>query len=847
MSGATFLAVARFGKRDANHDYEWLRGRDAIPREMVGICQYLARAANDQTVALAAVLALPDGVWLARTFHQGIDAAYRSTYALEVGTLRASGPLDAAAMLGAARLAVLADGWPSEASAQGEIAVEIPPLHDPPDEPSAAQLRRARLGLPVCAATTGEALALLRRCPRHLQGVAMAPRLRDGVVPWDRELAALLAVHFDAPPLDAEESAVLAQVDERPPGEEEWQALDRLDAATVRTALLWAENPAAPFPVLTNDSLRSWLVAWRRRELRGLPLLVALQKDLALAALPFERLQQALPELSPRAIEILAAGSAADGGPIDAGALRELAAAGLLGDGSPIPPRAWLGAALHDGTEGPIAEPVLAAGRARWPAAGASAAAAVWLLAPAAASAPPSVAEAGQAIAAARRLDVAIPLARLWQLAARQPAASGLQTLSEMTPWFGLAGTALDAFLRTGCLPPLGAVAPADLVPALAARQRLAGAPDVTAVLVGLLAQDRAEEARAILAAGADGTLPRLPDAVAGILEARLAGDPPPPVTLEPLLLPFARCGVLRPEDVVPRGEIAQLMGIAAMWSATAPLAAMLRREPETPPAEACPPGWLAPLREVLTRAWVQSWLAAWRGRDPAPGRRWLCQTLDLPARVRSLAGAPAGRGPEDAAHLAETLSWIVALWHADTLENRLAVVAATVAKSWLEGADEEAADLVRGLLHQAEPELQELGIHLLSRRGPLPPISHIAPAHLASLVPVADPLPIVDALFSAPGSPFTDAPVLVEAVVLRVEQAAVACPPRGYTTAQRQRHATLACRLAQLPGWEHIGLAAATRRRIGVRLLGELGLDAVCGRAFATAAGSKVMTPEEV
>jgi hypothetical protein len=827
MSGAAFLPVARFGKRDANHDYEWLRGREAIPPEIAGLCQYLARAANDQAVGVAAAVALPDGIWLARAFLQGVDASYRSSYALEVGTLSGPAPLDAAAMLAAARLAVLGDGWPSGAGPGDEVAVEIPPLPDPRLEPSLEQLHRARLGLPLCAATTGEALALLRRCPERLRGVAMAPRLRDGAVPWDRALACLLAVHFDPPRPEAEEAALLAQIGERPPTAEEWQALDRLDTAAIRTAMQWAATAAAPFPAPADDRLVSWLVAWRRRELRGLPLLAALRQDLAAAALPRETVRQALPELSARALEILTARGAPDGGAADAAALGELAAAGLLGDGSPIPPRAWMGAALGAGAAGPVAEPVLAAARERLQAAGASAAAASWLLAASpAAPAPPAAAEAMQGLAVARELELAVPLVRLWQLAARLPAAPGQETaLAAVAPLFGTAGVAFDLFLRTGCLPPAGALDAGDLARAVAARQRLAGAPEVSSVLVELLAQERSEEARAILAAGNDGTLARLPDAVAAVVEARLAGGPPVPLSMEPALLPFARRGLLRPEDVVPRGEAADLLGVAAMWSATAPLAAMLRGEPEAPPAAACPPSWLEPLRRVLTREWSRSWLERWRGRDPSPARRWLCAALDLPAAVRRLAGVPAATGAEDSATPGETLAWIAVLWQADVLESRLAVVAAMAAEGNLEGEDRAAADFVHGLLHHAEPELQELSIHLLSRRGPLPPIARISPAHLASLVAAADPLPVVDALFAALGSAFTDTPALIESLASRVEETGVTCPPHGYTAAQRERHAPLACRLARLPGWEHLGLDPAVRRRLGGHLLHQLGL----------------------
>ena len=246
MSDAVFRAIARFGKRDANHDYEWLWGRDAIPEAIFGLCEYLALMANENSALLAMAAALPTGVFLARSFHQGSDAAQRPTYALEVGTLSSARPLSTEQLLGFAWSATQG-AWSPAAAPDGQVVIEAPEAQEQTVTLQEETVLRARLGLPLTVAGTTPALAVLRRFPQRYQGVAIAPKLRGAAIPWRRELATLLCVHFGEPDLDAAESALLEHTTRHPPTEEEWQALDLLSPSRMRAVLLWAAGEG-PFP-----------------------------------------------------------------------------------------------------------------------------------------------------------------------------------------------------------------------------------------------------------------------------------------------------------------------------------------------------------------------------------------------------------------------------------------------------------------------------------------------------------------------------------------------------------------------------------------------------------------------
>jgi hypothetical protein len=820
MSDAEFTAIALFAKPDPNRDYEWMRGRDAIPGSLFDLCQYLARTANEKGHVLAAAASLPEGVYLARSFHQGMDSSYRPSFALEVGAVRLARPLEPEHLLGLAWLATRKT-WPEEKGSSGQVGLDIPAFEEQPVALGEEVTLRARLGLPVSAGSLGQALALLRRFPQRFPGVACTPKLRGSALPWSRDLAHLLGVHFGEVELDEAERVLLAQLARRPPTPEEWRHLDLLAVPEIRRLLLWAmTGEGRPFPGPADDAAAAWLVAFRRSTMSGTRLLAALRSDLGLPFLPRDLLAAAMPEISAAALEVLAACEAGGEGELEPGLVAQLAAAGLLGIDSPLPPRSWLRAAQ-------AVPAVAAAGLDLLRAAGVSEAAARWLLGGSPASSPPPIGQAMAALAMARSLDLEVPPAMLWSLLDCLQPPADLDGLGSVAGVFGPLGPAVCAFLRTATLPAADSLAGTELLRAAVARRRLAGYFETADLLLQLLRQGRAPEASAVLDAAAGGELPRLPDAVATILAARLEGASPVELGGSAQeLLPFAGQGLIRPGDVVPRGELRSFLEIAAMWPETASLAAVLRGEPRLPQPGDCPPAWRAPLQEIFTRGRVASWLSRWRGRDLCPVRGWLCEVLDLPPAVRCLAGEPERNATAEPGELAVLLPWLAALWQADSLAQRLGLVVHLAAKGWLAGEDRQAAGFAGELLAGSEPELRDLCVHLLSRRGPLPPVGRIAPDSLASLLAaVADPVQLLDSLFASRGpSPVVDSP-LVEALVERVRESGVACPAHGYTAAQLERQARLASRLALLRGWESCALDLETRRRIARRCLSELDL----------------------
>jgi hypothetical protein len=219
----TARGIALFGKRDAGSDYEWLRGRDAIPDRLFEACEQLARTSNESGIVLSLIAALGFRPLLVRTYRQGADSAQRPILALEVAAVESE--VAAEDWVGLAWSAIQPAALES-AGRSGTASLELPAANEPDSPLEPDLLDRVRLGIPV-SVSSAVARSLLRRFPQRFLGVAFAPKLKSGSqIAWTPALAPFLAVNFLPPVLRSEEEEALRDLGARRPSSEEWQLLE---------------------------------------------------------------------------------------------------------------------------------------------------------------------------------------------------------------------------------------------------------------------------------------------------------------------------------------------------------------------------------------------------------------------------------------------------------------------------------------------------------------------------------------------------------------------------------------------------------------------------------------------
>ena len=123
----------------------------------------------------------------------------------------------------------------------------------------------------------------------------------------------------------------------------------------------------------------------------------------------------------------------------------------------------------------------------------------------------------------------------------------------------------------------------------------------------------------------------------------------------------------------------------------------------------------------------------------------------------------------------------------------------ATLSRRSEEAVLQETARLLPELL-EAE---QEFVVHALCRVGPVPPLLLVRPGLFLALSPRCDPLELLDAWMRCPAAHLDRAPGLPDRMAELLAAAGSAPPERGFTHAQRRRHAPLCAVVATLPGWE--------------------------------------------
>ncbi|HVR97926.1 MAG TPA: hypothetical protein VMW27_15010 [Thermoanaerobaculia bacterium] len=804
----TARPVAVFGKRSPDRDYEWVGGRNTIPERISAACEQVVRASNE-TGALLSLVAetAEEEIFLARTFRQGIDGAYRPVLALEVlcvdgGPAPPDWPALARGALEERALASAGSGEPatmdlpaSRSSAGARLDGEL--------------LDRIRLGLPVSVDSPETARAILTDHPDRYLGVVYAVRMRGGTPPpWRPELAPFVAIQWGQPVLGPEEEEDLRLLERRRPTAEEWSRLSGVAPEKVRRALRWALAPGEDGPPLESveDALVPWLVTFRRATASGGELFALLQRDLGGRPLGRSIVDDAFPDLSPTARAALTDGAEDGSGEIVLAVLEELAARGLLGWGSPIPPRQWV-CRIRESRE--LTDAALLLLRHRGVGEGW---ARVLLQLPLPAGAPLDPGEAEAAVETARELGLPSPLDGLRDLIATVRSRSDLEAAVALGRALGDKARELAELADTGRLP-AEEPDPVDLALALGARARVFPALDTLKHAAELSRRGWTGSVLAVLDAEERRELPSLSPFAREVLCARVGVGPPPVVRSISEVQALAPLGLARPGDVIPGDRSEELVALADLWPETQALAAVLRGVGGVPLRGSCPDVWLPFLRRALSPERAEAWLSRLGPGEIPAARAWLCQVHELPPGVVGLF-APDRPRRIDGAVLRPALPWVAILAGRADIDERIEILSRLARSRALEGEDRQAAELVEELLPDADWEIHELAVHLLSKVGPLTPLSAIRPAVLAALVPSMDPIGLVNALLTGPSSKPTASPQLVDAVFQRVQKAGVSCPSHGYTAAQLARHRELADRLSELEGWKALAPATPGRSR---------------------------------
>jgi hypothetical protein len=824
--------VALFAKRDGASDYGWQAGRERLLPGVVRLVEALGQhAASTQAQIALLWRGEEESSWLARSFARVVDAAGRLSPAVEVLQLAGTDRHSPEVWL---RLLSEALGW--KALEHTEPFTCAPrPIEVEPRRLGGDEELRARLGLAL-SLTPLQALDLVRRprWPWRYRGICYSWSLGGGCIPRLPELRPFVCVNFDAPPADTEEQALLHAMGRHAPVAEEWQLFDQLAVGEVRRALDWiAAGAPPPAPVRQGDLLAPWVVAWlRRRDGAGGPALLDAVAESAAGEPPATAaLQAAAPELSAGALDTLAGVLAGEAPALGPEAAEELARGGYLGSevGGRLGLDLWAAYAA-------TSEAVANAAVQRLVRLDVPPAAAGFLLDLPALHADGAPVELPEPRAAelAARIGLAAPRRALAAALASVEAPASLERLAEVARAFHGWGEGFAQGLATGRPGP--GLSGDDLLQVVTARQRVL--KDTTAwrtVLAGLVHRDEVEAARDLFARLARQPSLAPPAELAAVLAARLGAGPPAPAPLASTLEPLAREGLARPDDIVIAPEDGrQVPHWAALWPTTARLAHLYEGH-GAGALPAVPAGWRAAVRGGLAPSRLARWLAASPELPRAEIDAWAAEVLELP-RGRLEALLDGDRGGADADTAGRARDWLAALAGGRPRPEALRLLAAQVRLGLFQGDENGAGELVDQLLPQESEPGRELAVHALCRVGPLPQLDGVSPDLAQASIYGLDPVDLVDAAFRMTGTELTTRPDWVEGVATLVERSGAACAPRGYLKRQLRRHAALAVRLAQLPGWERLALDRPLRERLALRLLKLLGVrpeDLVSPRRF--------------
>ena len=747
------LRVAVFGKQEQHGDYRWSCERERVPACIDGLFEALAGAAERGHARLAAVVVDEAGTWLARTFDDGIDGAWRPVPGVELSRLVAPDPLRRVDWLRLAWSACQpADCDRADLDQQVELVLPTILVSARPAE--ARAVARARLGL-AASVSPSAALHLLGEAPSRLRGVvyALGPERCTLRAPSE-SAGGLLLVGLECPADTEVERGLLERVERLDLGPAEWRALIELPLPLARVGLGWAAG--SEDGALSGEEflkLADFLTLVRRRSHRGAALVERLRQDAGGAPLPPSALALLGEGLSAGALEILGGQRAAP----DLVTVGELVAGGFLPGPGILPLADWF---HHAALDPRIARAAIAALTGIGEPA---ARVALGLAAPRA----PTPGEFAQGVEAGAKAGLPVPMAALrrWIEGGRP-----LLPLLPAVQGVGGAAAAMVRLAQGGALPAPGVCSADDLALAALAWGRAEGVEALLDSLAALVGQGREAEAGHLVAVAAG----LLPSADAALLGGRLGlpgqspSTAPPPASWLPAVARLAVRGLLGPADLsCPEGPRA-LAALARCWPSLAPLAELLEgRAPLELPE--VPDPWRPAIASALSPAACGRWVTGLSVEQREAAREWLVEVGAAPPWVIHL-GAPCAELPRPA-DLAQGRAWIDLAVSGASLEDRLALVGALAPAIRSQGDEALAECLVDRVLAEQSEAGRSLALHVLTGLGPMPPLCGVAVPLLIAWVGLLDPAALVDALLVLESAWGTSEEALIQAVVGRVHR----------------------------------------------------------------------------
>lgn len=366
------------------------------------------------------------------------------------------------------------------------------------------------------------------------------------------------------------------------------------------------------------------------------------------------------------------------------------------------------------------------------------------------------------------------------------------------------------------------ALEPEDFGVALAARRRLFGDGAALDMIKNMLHVRSHEFSVVALTAWRNSdrsdAVARIVIAVTAYLHDRQMEEPLPQVLLQQLI----ERELISAANVFVRNR-EELLAMSAISASTRPLASLLAPQPSWSGTPEIPAAWRDLCRTLLTPR-LLSPVARDLGRaESAALAEFAVGLHDLDRNAVAMLRGQSSQ-PIPLERLESLREWLPVVIR-DEGEAAVQIVGMLAEQQTV--LDEPvAAGVVSLLLPKVNEPTRDLFLHVLTRRGPLPGLTGVAPRLLARLVPYLDPIPLLDALFGSGSVEAASSDEVIRTVGSHIRVSGAVCPARGYTEVQKRRCSSLTLELSHLPGWE-IFADSVDRRDLVLRIIRDHGFTA--------------------